>query len=104
MNSPTNHRAAFAHGSESRWNQCSDRCKDDGPIQRLRGRLIRAAGPDCPEPTRELLRDGVACSCEGEDFTLLIMCDLRHNMSGRTKPIETEPLCISGLAQRAIPN
>src|SRR5260370_38332649 len=32
------------------------------------------------------------------------MRDVRHNMSGCTKPIETEPLCISGLAQRAIPN
>ena len=70
----------------------ADRREDDRRVERLRRRLVRAAGPFRAELAREILRRAIAGPGEGIDALPLVAGDLRDDVGGGAEAVEAEPL------------
>src|SRR6266581_123643 len=88
VNAAADHATALPHRLERKWHQRADRSEDDGSIERLRGHLLRAAGPDRTERLREALCRHVPRPRKGIDAAALPGRDLRQDVGGSTETIE----------------
>ncbi len=80
------------------------RGEDDYRVELLGGSHARLTCPNRPHPPGKRLRGLVAGPSEGKNFSSLVPGNLRHDMSGRSKTINPQPLGRSGHDQRAITN
>ncbi len=101
VNAGADDAAALSHRSQRERDERADRCKDDRGVERLRRRLVRAAGPNCAEAVGKGLARRIAGAREGEDRAPLPSRDLRHDMRGGAEPVEAEPPAVAGDHQRA---
>ena len=95
VDAAADHAPALAHRFQRGRHQRADRREDDGRIERLRRRLLRAARPHRAERAREILRRGVALARESEHAPALPDRDLRQDMGGGAEAVETERLALA---------
>ena len=80
-------------------NEGAHRGKDDRRVERLRRRLVRAAGPGCSKRQGKLLSFDIATPGKGEHLSALSLRDLCDNVGRRSEPVQADSLRISGGTQ-----
>src|ERR1700730_7049098 len=99
MNAAADHASTFLHGLERGRPERTHGRENDGRVERLRRRLVRAAGPGRAKLAGKMLRRRVARARESIDLKTLPHRDLRQEMRGRSEAIDAE---VFPLARHAI--
>jgi hypothetical protein len=97
------YHAATARGrSEGLRHKFSMRRENDRRIQWLGRSFVRSSSPHCTEISSEVLRHQIIWSREGKNLPALIPGNLRHNVRGRSKSIQSNAARIAGFAETSI--
>src|SRR6185312_1166815 len=80
----------------------ANRRENQRRVERFRRRLIRTARPNHAQPAREILAGRVARLRECISAAAAVMRDLREDMGGGAKTIETDAFRLARETQRAI--
>ena len=102
VDAAAHHDPAASKHAQRRRNEGTDWSENDRRIQLFRRRFIRSAGPLRAETTREVLRRRVTGPGESENLALLVPGNLRNDVRGRAKSVNSEPVSVARPAQSAI--
>jgi hypothetical protein len=102
MDTCTHHGASFRGIAKRLGYQRADRSKQNGSIQLIRRRRCGISCPCCAKLAGKTLSGQITGFGESKYLASLLAGDLRDDVSGRTKTVYADPLCIAGGNQRPI--